>query len=272
MRKVNAILSDFDGTLIDHEEKLNPAIKNLVCKIKKKGVRFSIASGRAYYGSSVKRVEAELDIKGLHIFHGGGLIFDTKDMTVHWIQSISQSSLKFLVSYFNKSKIFYVLETINSIYLSDFARVPAFYPKEVPAKLVGQLPKNTQVLKLLVSAFVNKLGEKEVKMHQKKIKEVCKDVAPTKFKRIEHYGIDVTSEKATKHTAALEYAKILKIRPQEIIGIGNSYNDYPLLTACGFKIVMDDGPKELKDIADLVVPRVENGGMKKALEFILKKL
>lgn len=272
MPQIKAILSDFDGTLVDHDEKLDPSTKKLVKKLKDNGIRFSIATGRAYYGSSVKKVESELGIHGFHIFHGGGLILNTNDMSIHWQQAISQASLKFLIKYFRKSKTFFILEAIDSFYLSNVKDIPSMYPKNVPTKSVEDIPNNAQILKLLVSAYVNKLDEETIKIHQKNILEICKDVEPTKFKRLEHFGMDVTSEKATKHTAALEYAKIVGIKPEEMVGIGNSYNDYPLLTACGIKIVMDDGPKELKEIADLIVPRTENGGMRMALEYILKKV
>lgn len=272
MSQIKAILSDFDGTLVDHDENLDPSIKKLVRELQSHGVRFSIATGRAYYGSSVQKVESELGISGLHIFHGGGLILNTNDMSIHWLQAISQESLKFLIKYFLKTKTFFILEAIDSIYVSDARDIPYFYPKNVPAKSVKEVPKNVQILKLLVSAYVNKLNNATIIKHQKNIMANCKDVEPTKFQRFEYFGMDVTSEKATKHTAALEYAKIVGIKSEEMVGIGNSFNDYPLLTACGIKIVMDDAPQELKEIADLVVPITENGGMRMALEYVLKKI
>jgi hypothetical protein len=56
------------------------------------------------------------------------------------------------------------------------------------------------------------------------------------------------------------------------VAIGDGHNDYPLFTACGYKIAMGNAPSELKDIADLVVPPTHEGGMKQALEHIISLL
>jgi hydroxymethylpyrimidine pyrophosphatase-like HAD family hydrolase len=67
MKKIKAILCDFDGTLIDEKGRYLPGVKILIKKILDKNIRFSLATGRAYY-SSIKKIEKELDIKGIHIF------------------------------------------------------------------------------------------------------------------------------------------------------------------------------------------------------------
>ena len=81
--------------------------------------------------------------------------------------------------------------------------------------------------------------------------------------------MDITSLQSTKLSALIEYSKIFNIPPKEIITIGNGDNDYPLFLASGYKIAMSNSPKELKEIADLVVPNELNQGMKEALTAIL---
>ena len=56
-----------------------------------------------------------------------------------------------------------------------------------------------------------------------------------------------------------------------MVGMGDSYNDYPLFTACGYKIAMGNAPDELKEIADFIAPTVENNGTVVALEHLIKK-
>lgn len=61
------------------------------------------------------------------------------------------------------------------------------------------------------------------------------------------------------------------ISTSEIIGIGDHYNDFPLLMACGFKVAMGNAVPELKAIADYIAPSVENNGLADVLEkFVLK--
>ncbi len=47
----------------------------------------------------------------------------------------------------------------------------------------------------------------------------------------------------------------------EIIGVGDSYNDFPLLMACGLKVAMGNAAPELKEIADYIAPTVEEDGV-----------
>ena len=80
----------------------------------------------------------------------------------------------------------------------------------------------------------------------------------------------ITSAVGTKQHGIEEIAKILKISTHEIIGIGDGYNDFPLLMACGLKIAMGNANEELKKIADFIAPSVEEDGVATAIEkFIL---
>jgi len=83
-------------------------------------------------------------------------------------------------------------------------------------------------------------------------------------------SIDVTHENATKLHGIVEVAKILGIRTEEIIGVGDGYNDFPLLMACGLKIAMGNAVPELKSIADFVAPSVYDDGVATVIEkFVL---
>lgn len=83
-------------------------------------------------------------------------------------------------------------------------------------------------------------------------------------------SIDVTHKDASKLHGILEVARILGIRTEDIIGVGDGYNDFPLLMACGLKIAMANAVPELKAIADFVAPSVHDDGVAVVMEkFVL---
>jgi len=83
-------------------------------------------------------------------------------------------------------------------------------------------------------------------------------------------AISVSHVTATKLHGVEEIIRLLKITQQEIIGVGDGYNDFPLLLACGLKIAMGNAVPELKAIADFVAPSVEEDGVATVIEkFIL---
>jgi len=85
-----------------------------------------------------------------------------------------------------------------------------------------------------------------------------------------YMSIDVTSEKASKLHGIVEVARILGIKTEDIIGVGDGYNDFPLLLACGLKIAMGNAVPELKEIADFIAPSVYDDGVATVIEkFVL---
>lgn len=82
-------------------------------------------------------------------------------------------------------------------------------------------------------------------------------------------GVFVSHTSATKQHGIMEVAKILNINTHEIIGIGDGYNDFPLLMACGLKVAMGNAVPELKEIADYIAPSVEEDGVAHVIEKFL---
>ena len=265
MKKVKAILCDVDGTLADYNDNILPGVKQLIYQIKGKNIRFSLATGRAYY-SNVKKIENKLDIKGIHILNGGAIIFNSLENKILFEQAISQESSEKIINYLSSKKLVFSVETKNNVYVSHVIKESNFYP-EVPNKIIDELEKNAQILKMVIYARANKLNAYNSKILFDKLKNDCSDISVMEFEYSGVFGADITSERATKHTAVLEYLKILNLTPDEVVAIGDGPNDYPLFTACGFGIAMAKAPKELKDIAGLVVNDVVE-----ALDYIYNNL
>lgn len=260
--KIKAILCDFDGTLIDDNGNYSHGLNILVKRILDKNIRFSLATGRAYYSSSLKKVEEELGIKGVHILHGGGMIYNSIAKQTLWEVAIANKSVKNIIKYFLDRHLSFSLEGKDFVYLPYDQTNHLFY-QDVLVKDINELKNFDQIYKIVLFAKANKLSQEKLNLLLKDLKKNCSDISAIEFEFSDLYGADITSEKATKHTAVLEYLKILKLSPDEVVAIGDGPNDYPLFTACGFSIAMARAPKELKEIADLVV-----NDMVEALKYI----
>lgn len=83
-------------------------------------------------------------------------------------------------------------------------------------------------------------------------------------------SISMSHATATKLHAVVKIAELLGVKTKEMIGVGDGYNDYPLLSACGLKIAMGNAAPELKAIADFIAPSVDEDGVATVIEkFIL---
>ncbi len=84
------------------------------------------------------------------------------------------------------------------------------------------------------------------------------------------FWVTVTNAVATKLHSVVTIAEMLGVKTEEMIGVGDGYNDYPLLSACGLKIAMGNAAPELKAIADFIAPTVDEDGVSTVIEkFIL---
>lgn len=266
--KIKAVISDFDGTLA-YEGKYSQKTKELVGKIRDRGVEFSIATGRLYHGPIEDTIK-DLQIDGVHIAHNGALVYDSLNEKKLWFQAMSQESFFKISEYLKIENVIFACETEKNTYMSPEVK-DISYMFNGKAKSIRELV-DEPVLKIVVFAKFNGFPEPVMDRHIKKIQEMSKDTEVIKFNFEGNFGVDITSEKATKHTAVLEYQKIQGFKKEEVVAMGDSYNDYPLLTAAGFKIAMGNAHKELKEIADLVVAPFHEGGTEEALSYILDNL
>ena len=257
MKKFKAIISDFDGTLIADKLSLNKEVKNAIKLYVSSGGIFSIATGRDYYGI-LKNICQDLGLETLQIVRGGAEIVSAKTHEVVWGRYIDSSLLKELLAFLQaKEEIYFVAERGKKICTKNGRPLPMFGPM-AEFDDIQNLPMDG-VAKVFLPAAENK-PEKVLTLHDE-IKKAFPRLHTIKTSYKKFIGLDITDGGVSKHTAVLEYSKLTGLDPKEIVGVGDSYNDYPLLSACGYKAVIKNAPKELLDIADKVIPPQEENGI-----------
>lgn len=207
---IKAILSDFDGTLVDEKGYLDPSVKDLIQEIQKKGIRFSIATSRAHIGRVGDTIR-DLGIDGYHIFNGGALILDTVSMKRLWYQPISEDSAKKVINYLKENNLVFVAESLDTGYEYNVTDIPEFM-KGAIVRPLSALTTYSDLVKIMTLAFANSLSDEEVKKHTHAIGQLCKDITFIPFMYHGKGGFDITSEKSTKHTAVLEYMRMLNLK------------------------------------------------------------
>ncbi len=259
------LISDFDGTLANKEKIIRPKVVNAIKKWIDSGREFVIATGRQYL--MMTDVVEALGIVNPIIVRGGAEIVDPKDGRTMYSQTIDTNVVKEFIEFTTKNGFEIAIEKDDIIY-SDYYRRSDYIPIITFCGLsefrMGDVPK------ILLFAIDGSLSEKSTF-----IEKVLKNKFPQLFivKRNTSIGQawDITSEKANKHLSVLELIKILKIDIKDTVGVGDGYNDYPLLTAVGFKAAMENGNDELKEIADVIVPSYDNDGVAYLIENLLGK-
>lgn len=248
MPKYKAIVSDIDGTLVQFVPDALPSdvVRTAVKKTVENGYTFCLASGKPF--SLVKIQTSYLGITGPCIVDNGAVIADSETGEILWEAILS-------TSHANK-----ILEKVRHCPLFRASCESGII------KNPTELPTNSKVRKISVHDISPELAD--TLMHD--VTNEFSDVSVIKagsFAGGDLVDVYFSHTNATKQQAVFKLAELLNISTEEIIGIGDGYNDFPLLMACGLKVAMGNAVEELKAIADEIAPSADDDG----LAFILEK-
>lgn len=238
---------DVDGTLINTEknETISQKVKQAIIR-SKPHVSVAIASGRPL--ERVRFIFDELELANPCIVSGGAQIIDPKTHKILWEQPILDQDMPEIYRVFKSlnEPILAVDGLTESLYAGNSLKKPmGFYITEIKTKKADALIEHFSQYQSLA---------------------VNKAVAY----RDGHVALHITHAKANKQHATVKLAQLLSLTCDEIIGIGDGYNDFPLFHACGLRVAIGNAIDELKKRADYVAPSVTNDGVAHVIEkFIL---
>ena len=247
-----ALMMDIDGTTVLSEYNAVPSARVIAAVTSaKEKLHVGMATGRTSIES--KDIFKMLQLVGPSIVSGGAQVVNAKTHEVFWETRIPTVLVDSITNIFEKEN--------QKAFIND--------EQTGEQVLIGQSRYKGNPLTIWNPVVEPKVADRLVEALSK-----IKGIAAHKIHSWEphKFTVQVTSSIATKQHGIFEVAKLLGIETHEIIGVGDSYNDFPLLMACGLKIAMGNAAPELKAIADFVAPTVDEDGVAVIIEkFILKK-
>lgn len=244
-----ALILDLDGTTVEHHaDDASHRVKQAIAAIKN-DIHVCAATGRPL--KNARAVLTHLGLSGPCIINNGTEIFDpVKDKIIKRFTLLPETTKQ-------------VIEKLRKYNLKIFANHE-----------FGEVPWEENVETDLMGIFIPELTNKQVSLVEDELSNfssisIHKMVSFNK----ELIALEVTDPRVSKLHGIAEISSILGITSGELIGVGDAYNDFPLLMACGLKFAMGNAVPELKAIADFVAPSVENDGVAVIIEkFILPLL
>ena len=254
------VVSDVDGTLMDHSYDLTPA-KDTIKTLQKLSIPVILCTSKT--ASEVKVIRNELNLTDPYIVENGAAIYgeSLEKVNEEIILGIKYEFLEEILNIISK-EIGYQLTPLNN--LTD----------QEATKLTGLKGNSLNLMRdrHWSMPFLNPpnfLGEK--------INLCCKKYKVEIFKgnRMSHL-LSINSNKGKAINALKKYSKIQNI---QIIGLGDSPNDLPLLLNSDFKIVIPgiDGPNlslvdQLKDLEFILASEPNGYGWKNEINKLLNRL
>lgn len=264
------VVLDLDDTLLQDDQTISAKTKLALFAAQESGVKVVLASGRPTFGMLDIAKELRLKEFGSFIlsFNGAKIIDCSTDeeifsstlapRTVHELYDLS-SREEVLIHTYIGSEI--IAETAN-----PFTDIEGELTG-MEIKLVDSFKEavTEPVVKALMLAEPGKLAEVEKKLQKELEGELS-------VMRSKPFFLEFTNDGVTKATSLDHLIRQLGIKREEVIAIGDSYNDLAMIEFAGLGVAMGNAPADIKAKADYITDTNMNDGVAKVVEqFVLRE-
>lgn len=264
MGKYKLIISDMDGTLCDNYGFIAPETIRAIQGHISRGGYFTVATGRMKHG--LRHAMQEVPHNAPLSCYQGGLIFDHitgEPISERYIAAdVTQSLLKALiaagydVNLYSNDGVYVLREydhitkysSMNNITVVTEPDLAGFAVKNaVCAQKILICVRDTREAERLEAEFAAKFaGELNVA-------------------RSAAYFIEFTAANADKGSAVKTIAARLNVDLSEVMCLGDSPNDIPMLKICGMPVAMKNAIQSVKNAAKFIAPSVDDAGAAAAI-------
>lgn len=267
MTDIKLLILDIDGTISGKSNQVTEKVKNAIKEAQGKGVKVGLATGRMF--CSALRFHQEINADLPIIAYNGAWMqrVDNQEILLH--QPVNKNIAQELMQYFREKQIDNELEIHlyydDQLYVENFSEKTDFYVTRsgINFNVVEKLETllNNHPTKVLAQSpdadFIGNL------LQDLQIRYSTDELYLTQSNPIYLEATQANINKGSTVKYLVE--KILGYKPQEVMAIGDNYNDYTMLDYVGLGIAMGDAPPEIRAIAAGVTQDVENDGVADAI-------
>lgn len=259
---IKLFVSDIDGTLLETGKKISERNINAVQKMVDAGITVTIATGRMY--RAALPIAKELGVNVPIITYNGALIKSVSGEILH-SEYLPADLISEIVKFFEKHNWYLQSYSNDELFCAFRNNYTDFYEKtqKVQATEVGWQnlsQTNKNVSKLLgISANIAENLEREKLVRA----EFGERIAVTKS---HPQFVDMMMPNVSKAAAVKILAEKLGVDRSEVMAIGDSDNDFPMLQAAGQSVAMGNASDEIKSACTFVTSNCEDDGFADAVE------
>lgn len=262
------VLSDLDETLLvnHHVPKFN---QEAIASARKKGVKFVPATGRAYnmIQEILKEIGTYQKEEEYSICFNGGLIVENKDNRILHFQGLSFEQTKELFELGRHYDVCVLIFTLDCCYI--FKADPNEVQRKIDQKARFEVHdeynmdflKDEKIAKILFEKrdmeYLKRV-EKEIQPHIEG--KVCASYSSYRYLELNAIGVD-------KGQGLRWLADYLGLTSEEVIAIGDNYNDVEMIKEAGFGVCVSSATDEIKVLSDYVTNNdYHEGAVKEVIE------
>lgn len=286
---IKLIVADMDGTLLNEKLEISKRTQNAILSAQNAGIEFIIATGRTL--NSGYSIVKKKGINCPYIELNGARLFD-EHKKIQFTHEISKLDLAKLVEIIVDNKIQSIFITQDGAYSIDslkehvlsyekiFKDINKSITKEDKKKhainhvdkyKISQVKNYTflqenskiQVLKVILNTHQDPMVLDDIK------ETIEQNISSLLVTSGSNFNIEINDHQANKGRAVSEYAKKKGYRPEEVITIGDGFNDISMLEWATHSYAVENAHKLVKKAATYSAPNHEDDAVAKIIEKVL---
>lgn len=263
--KYKLIVLDLDGTLTNSQKEISPRNREVLIRAQKRGIRLVLASGRPTYGIVPLATELQMEqFGGFILSYNGGEIIDWQTGNIVYENVLPDEIIPILYECAHTHQL--------SILSYD------------GTEIVTENPEDPYVIK---EASLNKMNIRKAHNFLTELKlpvPKCLIVGdPTQLLQVESelsirlqgrinvfrsepYFLELVPQGIDKALSLAVLLEKTQIQREEIMAIGDGYNDLSMIRFAGFGIAMENAQVPVKIAADYITLSNDEDGVAEAIE------
>lgn len=286
---IKLVVSDMDGTLINHQNEISPKNLKAIHHLQEKGIEFAIASGRDLQG--IKSILDQYDIYCDAILGNGAQYVDRNEKVIMSCY-LNKEIYKDIVKIFIEAHIPYMVFTTKGFYTSydpEFVR-EAFVTRAM-RRFKSRREDYDKNGKFFQTPCNHLQKIDDVDLFLKEDLEIIKveafslnasEIAPTliplsKIPTISYLSsfddnVEVTHQDAQKGLILKKVAAFKGLNETEIMVLGDGMNDLSLFEHFPYSFAPQNAEEKIKQLAYKVVADCQDDGFYEAISIMLGDL
>lgn len=236
------VIFDLDGTIIGKTGQVEDCVWNAVEQAKAKGMRFSVCTGRPNLGVA-KRVAERLGPNNPHIFQNGAHIALSSGDSLE-LSALKSSSTLELISFARAKGLVLELYTPGTLFVERRTNISEAHAKMIGVQAIVRDLEDVLASEPIIRAqWVIPTEALELALSAQPAGTRC--AVATASAQPGTYFVSITKEGVNKGSAVESLCKHLKLSPTQVMAVGDSVGDKPMLDVVAFPRVMANAPEEL---------------------------
>jgi Cof subfamily protein (haloacid dehalogenase superfamily) len=270
--QIKLLIVDIDGTIAGKSNQVSTRVKQAIRAAQDRGVRVGIATGRMY--KSALRFHQEIGADMPILAYQGAWIQDPATEVIHRHNPVPVEIARELIDYFEQPHLFDKLSV--HVYRDDYLYVREI--NEDTELYIGRSGIGVTPVPDLRSLLTDRPTKilamsEDVTLIQELLQELRSRYSQSELHVTTSVPIFLeTTQAGVNKGTAIDYVatELLGISAENVLAIGDNYNDVEMLAYAGIGVSMGNAPIDVQSISDWVAPDIEADGVAVAIEkFIL---